>query len=161
MNTSVPHPEAAALRWRCCRFDELSVHELQAIYMARQQVFVVEQTCFYADADGVDETAWHLAAWSPDATLPLAYARIVHPGIKYPEPSIGRVLTHGHARGTGLGRLLVQRAVEATVAAYPGQGIRISAQSHLERFYAGFGFVAVGAPYLEDDILHTEMVRAG
>ena len=161
MNTPALSPEAAALRWRWCRFDELSVHELQAIYMARQQVFVVEQTCFYADADGVDETAWHLAAWSPDAKLPVAYARVVHPGIKYPEPSIGRVLTHGDARGTGLGRVLVQRAIEGTVAAYPGQGIRISAQSRLERFYAAFGFVVVGEPYLEDDIPHTEMFRAG
>ena len=31
------------LRWRWCRFDELGVHELQNIYMARQQVFVLEQ----------------------------------------------------------------------------------------------------------------------
>jgi ElaA protein len=40
----------------------------------------------------------------------------------------------------------------------PEHGIRISAQSRLESFYAGFGFVVVGERYLEDGILHTEMV---
>jgi len=38
--------------------------------------------------------------------------------------------------------------------------VRISAQTHLETFYASFGFVAVGPPYLEDGIDHTEMLRA-
>ena len=45
MNSS-PTP-SVALDWRWCRFDELSVHELQYIYMARQQVFGVEQNCAY------------------------------------------------------------------------------------------------------------------
>jgi ElaA protein len=31
----------------------------------------------------------------------------------------------------------------------------------LERFYAEFGFVAVGAPYLEDGIDHIEMLLRG
>ena len=38
--------------------------------------------------------------------------------------------------------------------------MRISARTHLETFYASFGFVAVGPPYLEDGIDHTEMLRA-
>jgi ElaA protein len=59
-----------------------------------------------------------------------------------------------------LGRELVRRAVAHTVAAHPGQGIRISAQAHLEAFYRETGFVAVGEGYLEDDIPHIEMWRA-
>lgn len=154
---------AEPLDWRWSRFDALSVFELQAIYRARQLVFVIEQACLYLDADGVDEHAFHLAAWpSPvDRSLPLAYARIVAPGLKYAEPSIGRVVTTGAARGIGVGRELVRRAIEGCVGAYPGQGIRISAQTRLERFYAGFGFVAVGEPYDEDGIPHTEMWRLG
>ena len=146
------------LRWRWCRFDELGVHELQNIYTARQLVFVLEQECAYLDADGVDEQSHHLAAWSAQQREPLAYARVVAPGVKYVEPSIGRVITTGVARGTGLGRELVRRAVEQTQATYPGQGSRISAQSRLERFYAGFGFQRVGEDYLEDNIPHTEML---
>ena len=153
----------AAPRWRWCRFDELGVVELDAIYRARQQVFAVEQACAYLDADGCDAASFHLAAWAQWSTVPsdvpLAYARVVQPGRKYAEPSIGRVLTIAAARGTGLGRELVRRAIAHCREACPGQGIRISAQARLERFYAGFGFAAVGDSYLEDGIAHTEMLR--
>lgn len=151
----------AGLRWRCCRFDALGVVELQQIYAARQQVFVIEQQCLYLDADGYDEAAFHLAAWSARERLPLGYARLLDPGAKYAEPSIGRVLTTAPARGHGLGRELVARAIAECTAVWPEQGIRISAQSRLERFYAGFGFAAVGQPYLEDGIPHTEMLLPG
>ena len=43
--------------------------------------------------------------------------------------------------------------------AWPGRAVRISAQAHLQGFYAALGFVPVGAPYLEDDIPHIEMLR--
>ena len=145
--------------WRWCRFDELDVHALDAIYCARQQVFSIEQACIYLDADGFDAHSFHLAAWGSDRAVPLAYARVVQPGQKYAEPSIGRVITTSAARGTGLGRELVRRAVAHCAEAFPGHGIRISAQTRLERFYGEFGFVAVGAPYLEDGIPHTEMLR--
>jgi predicted GNAT family N-acyltransferase len=36
--------------------------ELQAIYMARQKVFAIEQNCASLDVDGLDERAFHLAA---------------------------------------------------------------------------------------------------
>jgi ElaA protein len=152
--------DRSALRWRACRFGELTVFELHNIYMARQQVFAIEQNCAYLDADGLDEVSHHVAAWSSEHRVPLAYARIVEPGAKYAEPSIGRVLTTSGARGTGLGRELMRRAIIHTVQAFPGQGIRISAQSRLQAFYAQMGFVAVGAPYLEDGIVHTEMLRS-
>jgi ElaA protein len=145
--------------WRWCRFDDLSVRELQHIYAARQRVFAIEQQCIYLDVDGYDESAWHLAAWSPAQREPLAYARILDPGAKYEEASIGRVITVGAGRGIGLGRELVARAIAAADQVWPGGAIRISAQTRLERFYAGFGFVAVGPPYLEDGIDHTEMLR--
>ena len=136
------------------------MRELQHIYAARQQVFAVEQQCIYLDVDGCDEPAWHLAAWSPAQREPLAYARFSIPGVKYPEASIGRVLTVGagawqrpRPRAGGAGD---RRAAEA----WPGGAIRISAQTRLERFYEDFGFVAVGPPYLEDGIEHTEMLRS-
>jgi len=148
----------SGLHWRCQAFAELGVAELDAIYRARQHVFVIEQACAYLDADGADPQCWHLAAWSAGGQ-PLAYARLVAPGVKYTEASIGRVITAASVRGTGLGRELVRRAVASTEALFPGQGIRISAQAHLAPFYGGFGFTGVGAPYLEDGIPHLEMLR--
>ena len=147
-----------SVRWRWCHFDSLGVHELQAIYRARQQVFAIEQQCIYQDVDGADAASFHLAAWVDMATMPLAYARIVQPGIKYAEPSIGRVLTTDAARGTGLGRELVRRAIRHCREVYPELGIRISAQSRLERFYGEFGFAVQGERYVEDGIPHTEML---
>ena len=152
--------EASRLTWRWCAFDALNVFELDAIYRGRQQVFSLEQACAYLDADGFDAAAFHLAAWGTDRGVPMAYARVVFPGKKYAEPSIGRVITTAAARGSGVGRELVDRAITHCRQAFPGRGIRISAQSRLEAFYAGFGFVAVGEPYLEDGIPHTEMLLA-
>jgi ElaA protein len=152
---------ALETHWRCCRFDALSVYELQYIYMVRQQVFCVEQRCAYLDVDGRDEAAWHLAAWSDEQRMPLAYARVIAPGVKYSEPAIGRVLTFGVGRGVGLGRMLVQRAIAKALAEYPGLGIRLSAQSHLEGFYRSEGFLPVGEGYLEDGIPHIEMCQPG
>jgi ElaA protein len=149
----------ADLRWRAGRFEDLTRADLQFIFAARQQVFGVEQACVYLDIDGHDEAAWHLAAWSPAYRHPLAYARLLDPGVKYPEPSMGRVVTTEPARGRGLGRELVRRVLVQADAVWPGRGVRISAQSRLEAFYAGFGFAIVGERYLEDGIPHTEMFR--
>lgn len=145
--------------WRVCRFSELSPVELARIYRARQQVFSIEQQCIYLDADEFDETAWHIAAWSARSPVPLAYARLVNAGRKYAEPSMGRVITTGAARSTGLGRELVRRVLAHSAQVFPGLGVRISAQERLARFYADFGFAVVGAPYMEDGIPHIEMLR--
>lgn len=144
--------------WRWRRFDELHVRELQNIYAARQLAFAIEQQCIYLDADGCDEQAYHLAAWSSVQREPLAYARVIDPGVKYAEVSIGRVITVGAGRGRGLGREVMVRAIAHAAKVWPSMAIRISAQTRLERFYASLDFVAVGPPYLEDGIDHTEML---
>ena len=151
----------AGLTWRASLFERLTLIELDRIYNARQQVFCVEQQCAFVDADGLDEHAHHVWAWSPALGGIVAYARVIEPGAKYAEPSMGRVLTLGPARGSGLGRELVRRALELSDATWPGVGNRISAQTRLEPFYAAFGYRAVSAPYLEDGIHHTEMYRIG
>ena len=145
--------------WRVCRFGELSPIELARIYRARQQVFTIEQKCIYLDADEYDEISCHFAAWSSEHVLPLAYARLLNPGTKYAEPSIGRVLTTAPARGLGLGRELVRRVIAHSAQMHPGMAIRISAQERLERFYADSGFGTIGSPYQEDGIPHLEMLR--
>jgi len=151
----------ATLSWRHARLADLTPMELARIYRARQLVFSIEQNCIYLDADEADERSHHLAAWSPQHELPLAYARLVEPGVKYVEPSMGRVITTEAARGTGLGRELVQRVMALSRSLYPGLGIRISAQSRLLRFYNEAGFEAVGGDYMEDGIPHIEMLHRG
>jgi len=150
----------AALTWRCVPFDSLSPRELQAIHTARQRVFVVEQHCAFLDADPHDESAHHLAAWLTGDAEPVAYARLLPPGARYPQASIGRVLTSPAMRGRGLGRELMARALVLVNAMWPTAAVRISAQTRLEPFYASLGFVVIGSRYVEDGIEHTEMLRA-
>jgi ElaA protein len=157
------------IAWRFAPFAELSAVEVHDILQARSAVFVVEQDCVFQDVDGVDPGCWHLLARAASANAPsplggghgtlLAYCRLVPPGIKYPEASIGRVLTTGAGRRQGLGRELVAQALRRTQALWPGQALRIGAQMHLERFYGEFGFTRVSEPYDEDGIMHIEMVR--
>ena len=90
-----------------------------------------------------------------------AYARLVPPGIKYVEPSIGRVITSPEFRGQGLGKELMLRAVQTMDELYPDLAVRIGAQQYLERFYSAFGFLTVSPPYIEDGIPHVEMLRQG
>jgi len=147
--------------WQCSPFDELSNRALYAILKARQLVFVVEQNCPFLDADDADQHCWHLMGWTVrDSVNTLAaYARLVPPGVKYGEPSIGRVITSPEFRRQSLGKELMTRAVRAMEELYPGLAIRIGAQQYLERFYSGFGFVTVSPAYIEDGIPHVEMVR--
>ena len=161
MSRSSGVPADGALTWRCVPFDSLFPRELQAIHAARQRVFIVEQHCAFLDADAHDERAHHLAAWVAGEPEPVAYARLLPPGARYPEASIGRVLTSATMRERGLGRQLMARALLLVAAMWPQAAVRISAQTRLEPFYASFGFVVIGAPYLEDGIEHTEMLRAG
>lgn len=128
-----------------------------AVFAAREAVFVVEQSCAYQDLDGLDFHAHHLIAWSGDDVA--AYLRVIEPGVKFNEPSIGRVLTTKAFRGSGLGRKLMQTALGHIEHAYPGCGVKISAQVYLDTFYRSFGFAPCSAPYPEDGIPHIEMLR--
>ncbi len=149
----------SALAWRASDFAGLSGDELYAILAARVAVFVVEQDCPYPELDGLDQSAHHL--WATDsAGRVAAYARITAPGTRFAEPSIGRVLTAMEHRGTGLGRDLMERAIDLAERLYPGAELRISAQQHLDRFYASLGFGFVRGPYPEDGIPHVEMLRS-
>ena len=147
------------MNWSWHRFAELGVDNLYDALALRCRVFILEQGP-YLDPDGLDRQSWHLLGRDEPGVLQ-AYLRVVDPGLKYAEPSIGRVITTGAARGTGLGRELLQRTIALTQEAFPGAGIRISAQSRLEDFYAAAGFVIVGESYMEDDVPHTEMLRVG
>ena len=153
-------PVPGALRWQWSRLKELTASELYAVLAARQQVFTVEQHCAFQDADGHDAYAWHLLAWTLDLRTPVlaAYLRVLDPGRKYVEPSIGRVLTVPPHRGIGLGRVLMVEGLARTAGIWPGQSVRIAAQQRLESFYADFGFRPASAPYEEDGILHVDML---
>jgi ElaA protein len=148
------------LAWTWARLDDLTARDVYDLLALRSEVFVMEQQCVFLDADGADMQAWHLLGRNAQGGLD-AYLRLVDPGVKYAEPSIGRVVTHPNARGTGLGRLLMQEGIARTHDTWPGQATRIGAQARLQRFYEDLGFVRQGDEYIEDGIPHIEMELQG
>ncbi len=149
----------ATMHWSWHRFAGLGVDNLYDALQLRCRVFVLEQGP-YLDPDGIDRKAWHLLGRDATGAL-MGYLRIVDAGVKYDEPSIGRVITAPEVRGNGSGRVLMTEGMAGCERHWPGRAVRISAQAHLERFYNSFGFVRVGANYGEDNIAHVEMLRSG
>jgi ElaA protein len=145
------------LAWTWQRMAGLGADGVYDMLALRARVFVLEQGP-YLDPDGFDRSSWHLLGRDAAGDL-RAYLRVVDPGLKYLEPSIGRVAVDQPLRGRGVGDALVAEGIARCTAAWPGQGIRISAQAHLQRFYGRHGFTAVGDEYLEDDIAHIQMWR--
>lgn len=147
--------------WQFSAFDQLSAADLYQVLKQRQDVFILEQTCLYSDLDGLDQGAHHLLGWrSIGGERQLsAYLRVLAPGAKYTEMSLGRVLTSRAARGSGIGRELLEQGIAQAERLYPGHRIRIGAQRYLEKFYGGFGFVTFSEPYDEDGIMHVDMLR--
>ena len=145
--------------WRFARLEDLTAREVHDILQARAAVFVVEQACVFQDVDGADPGSWHLFA-RRDGVL-AAYCRLAPAGVKYAQPSIGRVITTAAVRGTGMGRELMQEALRRSSALWPGAAVRLGAQLRLTAFYESLGFATDSEPYDEDGIPHVEMVRPG
>jgi len=150
------------IEWQWRTFAELTNAELYTVLAARQHVFIVEQTCIFPDIDGLDADARHLLGWRMvDGQRQLAaYLRLLAPGVKYAQASLGRVLTTPAARGSGAGRALLVEGTRGADRLYPGHANRIGAQCYLEKFYEQFGYVTISAPYDEDGIMHVDMLRA-
>jgi len=147
-----------AVDWHWCRLAQLNVVQLYTLFAAREAVFVVEQTCAYQELDGLDLDAEHLIGWSGQDVA--AYLRVLGPGIRFEEPSIGRVLTTQNFRSLGLGREMMNRALAHIDQQFNGAAVRISAQAHLQPFYSSFGFATASEQYMEDGIPHLEMLRS-
>lgn len=139
-------------------FEQLSATALYELLKLRSEVFVVEQNCVFLDLDDHDQNSAHLLMRDGAGAL-IGYARLLPPGEKYEECSIGRVVVPLSVRSSGACRRLMAEAVRGTRQRYPTTPILLWAQQRLEGFYASFGFVTISEPELEDGILHVKMLR--
>lgn len=145
--------------WRYRAFPALTLDELYAALALRSRVFVVEQTSIYLDIDGLDQGAMHLLGYDGGALR--AYLRILPPGVRFSDHTVGRVIVDPSARGTGLGHTLLARGLAALFETQGGPvPTSLAAQAHLEHFYARAGYARTArAPFLEDGIPHLDMHR--
>lgn len=138
--------------------EALSISELYEVLQLRQQVFILEQTCLYADIDGKDSMAYHALLKVEDQLV--AYARFFPKGKFHREhASIGRVLVHPAFRKRKLGHDLLRKLLEEVERRFGRESIKIAAQTHLMKYYEQYGFEKISAEYLEDDIPHVDMLR--
>lgn len=140
--------------WRCHVFAKFTLHTLYQVLALRAEVFVLEQASLYRDLDGLDLTCHHLSGYDNREQL-LAYARI----IPQDTISIGRVVVAPHARGQGLGTVLMQRALAYCQAHYPNRPIKLSAQQAAQALYTRLGFVVSSTPYEDAGIVHIDMEK--
>lgn len=148
-----------SINWVCKHHTSLSSQELYAILQLRTEVFVVEQECPFQETDGLDlkGDTCHLMGWQ-DGSL-TAYLRLLDPPSHGGETVICRVVTAPSARGKGLGHELISQGLLHAGKVWPSAPIYLSAQAHLQKYYARYGFVAEGEEYLEDGIPHIDMRR--
>lgn len=145
------------ITWSIKAFDELEIKELYALLQLRAKVFAIEQNCVYQDLDDKDQDAVHVIGYEGNKMV--AYSRLLPQGVSYEEVSIGRVVTDTAYRRYGIGKDLMKVSIDACYNYFGEVPIRISAQLYLKAFYEGFSFVAVTEPYIEDHILHIEMLK--
>jgi ElaA protein len=148
------------LQWEVKKFQELTVDQLFELLQLRVEVFVVEQHCAYSELDAYDRYAEtrHLSGRDERGQL-IAYVRLLPPGLKYAEASMGRFVVKREARGKGIGHELLSTALEIIQKEWPGNAVKIHAQEYLQQFYARYGFTRISNVSLEDGIPHVEMRR--
>ncbi len=145
-----------------------TAQDLDAVFALRHEVFVVGQDVPEdLERDELDAEAQHAVAVLDGAVVGtgrLVDGRIDEAGRRDPATrgtvgTIGRMAVSAGARGTGVGRalldLLVRRAADVGLPA-----VELHAQVHARAFYARAGFTAFGEVYLEAGIEHVGMRRS-
>jgi ElaA protein len=127
--------------------------DIEACLALRRTVFMEEQGVSEAEEiDGLDADCLHLLA--RDGDTPVGTARIL---FEDDVAKIGRVCVLQDKRGTGLGRRLIEAALQAA----QGRAVKakLGAQVTALGFYEGLGFTAYGPVYDDAGIPHRDMVR--
>lgn len=134
-------------------WENLDHNSLYDILALRAIVFITEQDCTYVDMDGLDKISEHI--YLKDGDKIVSYLRVIK-GEDYFR--IGRVVTDADYRGKGAASQLMNKAMEWIKKQGKSWPIHLSAQSHLEHFYARWGFEPIGELYMDVGIEHQDMI---
>lgn len=140
-------------------FETMNVKELYEALKLRSDVFVVEQTCIYADLDGRDENASHVMVQENGRVI--GYLRILDKGQTFDEIAIGRVVVDPAFRKRGIAEEMMKTAIAYIKENLGASRIKLAAQQYLTGFYEGLGFRVISEGYVEDGIPHVDMEYKG
>ena len=139
--------------------------DMPAVYALRHEVFVIGQDVpVELERDDLDDTAVHAVALLGDRVIGtgrLVRGRIDEVNRLEPVESlgtIGRMAVHPAARGTGVGRQLLDLLVDHARSTGLRQ-VELHAQLHARGFYDRAGFAPFGDVYLEAGIEHVGMTK--
>lgn len=136
------------------KFDQFEAIDLYRVLKLRQDIFIIEQDCIYEDIDLIDLVSEHMLLY--DQHTLAAYCRIVPKGEKFDSPSIGRVIVNPAYRRTGIGKKLMEHALNL-LSERDVPIVIIEAQEYLKRFYQSLGFIQKSEAYEIDGINHILM----
>ena len=129
--------------------------DLDACLALRFEVFVGEQNVpVEEERDALDDAATHLLATIDGK--PMGTARIVW---LEDTAKIGRVCVLKAARGTGLGKKLIEAAVASAEQREGISKAKLGSQMQAIGFYEKLGFSVSGPVYLDAGIEHQDMTR--
>ena len=137
-------------------FNDLTREELYLILKIRQEVFIVEQKCFYLDCDDLDQESIHFLGYSNKELV--AYMRVFENN-KTNTFILGRILVSIKHRNLGFGGDLINKVIGFLKTKNSLLSLEMSAQTYLIDFYKKFDFKIEGNEYLDAGIPHIKMVK--
>ena len=137
-------------------FNDLTKEELYLILKIRQEVFIVEQKCFYLDCDDLDQKSIHILGYRDDFLV--CYMRVLK-NKKNNLFILGRILVSKKYRSLGLGIELMKRIISFLKTKNPSYSLEMSAQTYLIDFYKKFDFHVKGEEYLDAGVPHIKMIK--
>ena len=133
-------------------FDDLALRELYDLLQLRDEVFVVGQKITAeSEVDGLDPQCVHIIGREANGRI-VATTRLFLDTLPV---KVGRVAVHNSLQRRGIGTQLM-RYVHTVIG---NRAATMSAQAHLQDWYAGLGWQRKGDGYLEANIPHVKMVR--
>ncbi len=128
--------------------------ERKACFAIREAVFVQEQAVpLELEMDEYDDTATHFLL--SEEEMPLATARLLN---KHGRAKIGRVAVLRHARGRGLGLMLMQAVLDEARRQGFAEAV-LDSQTYAIPFYERLGFAAEGEEFDDAGLPHFLMRR--
>jgi predicted GNAT family N-acyltransferase len=129
---------------------------IESLQCIRGEVFQREQgVAEELEFDGLDETAVHLLAYLDGIAVGTLRIRQLSPETA----KIERLAVVKTARGRGIGRQLMEKAIALVLLDPEKQEIVINAQEYIQELYKKLGFEAISDRFYEAGIPHIKMCK--